>query len=294
MGVIAALASLGKRIGCLAGGETIERGILDARVTHIRHAERRYVLSHRLSYLHIGLGDLGRLPRPWFGYNRRAVAVIRDRDYGPGKLRLGEWIAEALRAGNAVHPGGRIALLTLPCVAGLAFNPVSFWFCHDPEGNLRAVLAEVNSTFGERHCYLCRKPEGGIIGPGDKLAARKALYVSPFLPVEGEYIFRFHEAGDRLGIFISLVRGGRTVMFASIVGRLIPLTARSALAQLARQPLPALRVLMLIHLHAARLYLSGLRLMPRPRAPRAMVSVSRTLSNSSPEQACRRSTISNR
>ena len=88
MGVIAALASLGKRIGCLAGGETIERGILDARVTHIRHAERRYVLSHRLSYLHIGLGDLGRLPRPWFGYNRRAVAVIRDRDYGPGKLRL--------------------------------------------------------------------------------------------------------------------------------------------------------------------------------------------------------------
>ena len=98
MGVIAALASLGKRIGCVAGGETIERGILDARVTHIRHAERRYVLSHRLSYLHIGLGDLGRLPRPWFGYNRRAVAVIRDRDYGPGKLRLGEWIAEALRA----------------------------------------------------------------------------------------------------------------------------------------------------------------------------------------------------
>ena len=55
MGVIAALASLGKRIGCLAGGETIERGILDARVTHIRHAERRYVLSHRLSYLHIEL-----------------------------------------------------------------------------------------------------------------------------------------------------------------------------------------------------------------------------------------------
>ena len=54
MGVTAALASLGKRIGCLAGGDTIERGILDARVTHIRHAERRYVLSHRLSYLHVG------------------------------------------------------------------------------------------------------------------------------------------------------------------------------------------------------------------------------------------------
>ena len=154
MGVTAALASLGKRIGCLAGGDTIERGILDARVTHIRHAERRYVLSHRLSYLHVGLDDLGRLPRPWFGYNRSAVAVIRDRDYGQGNMPLGEWIAEALRAGNAVHPGGRIVLLTLPRVAGLAFNPVTFWFCHDPEGDLRAVLAEVNSTFGERHCYV--------------------------------------------------------------------------------------------------------------------------------------------
>jgi len=283
MGLTAALASLGKRIGRLGGSEAIERGILHARVTHIRHVGRRYVLSHRLSYLHIGLDDLGRLPRPWFGYNHRALAVVRDRDYGQGKMPLARWIAEALRAGNAVHPGGRIVLLTLPRVAGLAFNPVSFWLCHDPEGNLRAVLAEVNSTFGERHCYLCRKPEGGIIGPGDKLAARKVLYVSPFLSVEGEYVFRFREADDRLGIFISLVRGGRPVMFASIVGRLAPLTARSALAQLARQPLPALRVLLLIHLHAARLYLSGLRLMPRPRASRPLVSVSRTLSNSPPE-----------
>jgi DUF1365 family protein len=38
-------------------------------------------------------------------------------------------------------------------VLGHTFKPVSFWYCHTPHGDLRAVVAEVNNTFGERHCY---------------------------------------------------------------------------------------------------------------------------------------------
>lgn len=245
----------------------IEQGLLDARVTHTRRQVRPYALSHRLTYLHLPLEALGCLPWPWLGYNRWALSSVRDRDYGSGAEPLALRIERALaETGAALPAGGRISLLTLPRVAGLAFNPVSFWLCRDAEGGLRAVLAEVNSTFGERHSYLCRKPDGSPIGPSDRMLARKVMYVSPFLPVDGEYTFRFADEADRLGVFISYARGGKPALYASIVGHLRPLTVRSWLARLVRRPLPAVSVLLLIHYHAARLYLRGLRLLPGPRA----------------------------
>lgn len=258
-------------------GVVTDGAVLDARVTHVRQKDTRYVLSHRLFYLRLPVSRLGRLPWPWLGYNRRALAVVRDRDYGDGRTPLVDWIAGALSTEGGEAPDGRIDLLTLPRVAGLAFNPVSFWLCHDRDGGLRAVLAEVNSTFGERHCYLCRKPDGGVITPRDQITARKLLYVSPFLAVDGIYRFRFHETADRLGIFITLEQGGRTALFASITGRLAPLSALNLVSGLVRQPIPALRVLALIHLHAARLYLRGLRLAPRTHVDRARISVSAEL-----------------
>ena len=261
--------------------------LLDARVVHVRHAGARHVLSHRVWYLRLPLDALAHLPWPWVGYNRAALATVRDSDYGRGASPLRAWIAEALQAAGMETPSGRIDLVTMPRVAGLMFNPVSFWMCRDPEGGLRAVLAEVNSTFGERHCYLCRRSDGGIITARDQITARKLLYVSPFLPVEGEYRFRFQESADRLGIFISLVQGGRTVMFASVTGRLDPLTARNVVARMARQPLPAARVLMLIHLHAARLWWRGLRILPRPRIDRPLVSVGQSTSIALSEEKCR-------
>jgi hypothetical protein len=58
---------------------------------------------------------------------------------------------------------GEIWLQCFPRVLGYVFNPVSFWFCHDRGGALRAVLAEVNNTFGERHNYLLHMPTAAPI-----------------------------------------------------------------------------------------------------------------------------------
>jgi DUF1365 family protein len=80
---------------------------------------------------------------------------------------------------------------------GYVFNPVSFWFCHDRGGALRAVLAEVNNTFGERHNYLVAHADGRPIRDGEALRARKLFHVSPFLAVHGDYRFRFEPDGCR-------------------------------------------------------------------------------------------------
>jgi len=83
-------------------------------------------------------------------------------------------------------PTGEVWLHCYPRVLGFTFKPVSFWYCHRPDGSLRAIVVEVNNTFGERHCYLLDTPRYGA-----ELRATKVFHVSPFCAVEGGYRFRF-------------------------------------------------------------------------------------------------------
>ena len=43
--------------------------------------------------------------------------------------------------------------------SGYVFNPLSVYWCHDRDGALVCVVAEVHNTYGERHCYLLRPDE---------------------------------------------------------------------------------------------------------------------------------------
>lgn len=257
----------------------ILRGIIHARITHVRIQPRRYVLKHNLSYLRIPISALSQIPKTLFGHNRFRLFSVHDSDYGPrarqsksAPLPLAAWIASAFESAGQTVPDGEIALVTLPRVLGFGFNPVSFWLCRDARGDLRAILAEVNNTFGERHCYLCRKPDGSIIQPDDEIVAQKVFHVSPFLPVEGDYRFRFKDTSERLTICIDLYRADQHVLRATIAGRYGPLTTRTLASMFLRHPLPTLQVVFLIHYHAAWLFLAGHRLYRKPPAPSALVT----------------------
>jgi len=251
----------------------IPRGVLHARVTHVRFSPRRYVLSHRPWYLRLPLSELDHLDRPLLRRNRFGLFSLYDRDYGDKSKDLRDWIRHALAAVGASLPeGGDVVLVTLPRVFGFGFNPVSFWLCHDAARSLVAVLAEVSNIFGERHCYLCRKADGSAIGPEDEVEARKVFHVSPFMPLEGLYKFRFIERFDRLAIRVDLHREGRRVLSATIAGRLAPLSSARLLSCFLRNPFPAFQVVALIHFHAARLFLKGFRLFAKPPPPAALVT----------------------
>jgi len=250
------------------------RALLEARITHARFAPKPYVLSHRLTYLHVPLVELARLKRPFLKRNGWSLFSLNDRDYGERGEDLAQWVRSAFASVDAPMPDGQITLVTLPRVLGFGFNPVSFWLCHDSQGNLRAVLAEVNNTFGERHCYLCRKPDGSAISGNDEVASEKVFHVSPFMPTDGEYRFRFIEKPDRLAIRIDLYREARRVLSATIAGKLSTLTSAALLKSFLRHPFPTMQVVLLIHYHAARLYMRGLRVFSKPEAPDHLVTPS--------------------
>ena len=197
---------------------------MNGRVMH----ERVWPLVNRFVYpvLHVRvpLSRLAEVDGACFAVDRPRPLSLRTRDYGPcDGSDLLAWIHARLREAG-LDASGEVYLQTMPRVFGYAFNPISCWYCHDSAGALRAVLAEVRSTFGERHGYLLGAADGGAIGHGTELHCHKRMHVSPFCKVAGSYRFRILERGDRSVLSIDYEDGERLVLRTAVGGRLQPAT----------------------------------------------------------------------
>lgn len=158
-----------------------------------------------------------------------------------------------------------ITLITMPRVLGYVFNPVSFFLCFDNAGKLRAVICEVHNTFGEQHSYVCARADHEPISPDEWLEAEKLFHVSPFLPREGSYRFRFALAGEQLGIWIDYFdKASNRQLLTSLTGKLAPLNAASLRRAFWSHPLVTLKVIALIHWQAVRLASKGIRYIVKP------------------------------
>lgn len=171
--------------------------IIHGEVAHRRTRPARNAFRYPAFCLRIPLAQVGELASRGVACNARGWLAFHERDHGPRDgSPLAPWIA-ALLAREGIAADGEVVLYAFPRMLGYVFNPVSFWVCHDCGGNVAAVLAEVNNTFGERHLYLLAHPDGRPLESGATLAARKVFHVSPFCGVRGHYRFRFNFGGGR-------------------------------------------------------------------------------------------------
>lgn len=207
-----------------------------------------------------------------FARNGRGVTSLHDVDHGgaPHAGRGALWVREVLAA-HQIEGVQKIELLAQPRVLGYVFNPVSFWLCRDASGALITVIAEVTNTFGDRHSYLCHKPDLGAIGPRDRITASKILHVSPFQPIAGEYTFRFDISDTRVGIWIDYAQGNGGVI-ATLTGKRKPLSNLGLIRAMVRRPLGARRVMALIHWQAVKLWWKGATFRSRPTRPAQDIS----------------------
>ncbi|WP_342077584.1 DUF1365 domain-containing protein [Yoonia sp. SS1-5] len=207
-----------------------------------------------------------------FSRNAGNLMALHDRDHGgPPKWGIGAaWVRNVLRAHDIKEPA-RIELLAQPRVLGHVFNPVSFWLCYDGDDTLTTIIAEVTNTFGDRHSYLCRHPDGRAITKEETIAADKLMHVSPFQPVSGGYVFRFDIQQDQIGIWIDYSRGNGGVI-ATLTGARRPITNGTILKALLRRPFGSRRVLTLIHWQALKLWLKGATFRSQPKPPTKEVS----------------------
>lgn len=249
--------------------DALQPAVCFGAVMHERHVEAHNRFVYPTAFLRLPLSGLETLRAPLLGIERAHVFSLRNRDHGArdGSPLL-PWIRRLLREqGLGEACDGEVVLQTMPRILGFVFNPVSFWFCHDRGGALRAVLAEVNNTFGERHNYLVHHPDLRPIAAGDELRASKCFHVSPFFPVRGEYRFRFEQRGAVHAVAIDLWHGGALQLATRLSGRAEALDGRALRKWLARQPFMTLGVVARIHWQALRLALRRVSFFRKPAPP---------------------------
>jgi uncharacterized protein len=224
-------------------------------VTHRRTGPVRHAFRHRV---YQWLVDLDCLPRqPW---HLRAFARFCSADHlGDPALPIKANIENYL-AVNGVQLGdrGRVLMLAGARVLGHVFDPLSVFWCHDSDGVLACVVAEVHNTYGERHAYLLRPDQAGTA------VTDKAFHVSPFFDVTGTYELRFTLTPDLVATTVTLRRHDAVAFTAAFRGRPEPATSRNLTRRLIGQPLMPQRISALIRLHGIWLWLRGLPVRSRP------------------------------
>jgi DUF1365 family protein len=209
-------------------------------------------------------------------FNRAGWVSFHERDHGPRDgTALDAWMRSQLAA-EGIAADGEIVLYAFPRMLGYVFNPVSFWVCHDAAGGVRAVLAEVNNTFGETHRYLLAHADGRRLASGETLTAPKAFHVSPFCAVAGHYAFRFHFGPDRWLARIDYFddHGGdhRPLLETSISGTTQPLPLHASAALFWRYRWFTLGVVARIHWQALRLWSKRVPFFHKPAPPAAVLT----------------------
>jgi DUF1365 family protein len=172
--------------------------------------------------------------------------------------------------------GARVVLVTLPRIFGYLFNPVSFYFCYDRHGAPLAALAEVTNTFKEVKPYVLgphtRSPaplspapstsafpsstgEARATGATFALRTPKHFYVSPFSDVDVAFDFTLRTPGENLSIQIDDYVGPERTLTSTLAGPRRELTAGRLAWFSLKYPALTLRIITLIHVHAALLWL---------------------------------------
>lgn len=255
----------------------LQSALFPGHVTHTRLRPKGHKLAYRIYSLLIDIDELDVLDRQLrlFSVDRFNLFsfFVKDRGDRSGEdLRM--QVERSMQAVGVEPDGGPIRLLTMPRLLGWAFNPLSVFFCHGRDGVLRAILWEVDNTFGERHAYMIPVVEH----VGDEIVQHcdKAFYVSPFMDMDLRYTFRVSPPRDKLAIRIETYDSQGLVLTARHLAKRTVLTDAALLRAFFTIPLLTLRVVGGIHWEALKIWSKGVRLRTRPRPPTEPVSHVRT------------------
>jgi DUF1365 family protein len=226
-------------------------------IRHVRQDPLKNAFTYRSYSWCVDLDDLPKLP--WW---LRPLAGFHAKDHlGDPAASIRENVDRFLAENGEEPDDGTVTLLANARVLGHVFNPISIFWCHGADGALRAVIAEVHNTYGERHCYLLH-PDGA-----GRARAEKEFFVSPFNEVDGSYRMSLPEPAGELAVAVVLERAGRKPFTATMTGVRRTATPRSILAAALAVPLAPLRVVLQIRWQGIKLWARGLPIINRPHHP---------------------------
>jgi len=229
-------------------------------IEHRRYASAAHAFKYRLLRAGLTSAEIGITPGCFCFCSINRLHWLQDRRsdfFGDPSLSLDDAVRR--HAGQELGEAfkGPIYLLAHLRYFGHAMNPVSFYYGFDEDNRtLRWILAEITNTpWGERHSYFLPVTPASD-GPRTHIFDfAKQFHVSPFLPMALDYLWRFSDPGEKLGVFMEVRKMNEKQFDATLTLHRQQLTSRTLLGYMLRFPAQSLKVAFGIYWHALLLWL---------------------------------------
>jgi len=183
------------------------------RVRHRRFTPKKNDFRYNMFMLYLDLDELPTLfDRFWlWSLNKSNLASFHTKNYLADKngcIKTG--VKQEVESQLGVVPNGSIRMLTHLSYFGFCFNPVSFYYCFNQnnEQKLDFVVAQINNTpWDERYCYVLdnratKTQNDNTLNSTVERDFEKEFHVSPFLPMDMRYFWRFNIPNDKLTVYM--------------------------------------------------------------------------------------------
>lgn len=229
--------------------------LYDIDIMHYRTQPQEYKFKHKTFMFYLDLDELDQLKNKLglFGWNQRRVFNFCEKDHVDfGGETVKENVLRYVKSQGVTESIQQVMLLTNVRTLGYIFNPVSFYFCFDAQGQPVCSVCEVGNTFGELKPYF--------LGPETRTknkfssVQKKYYYISPFIDLDVPMDFRLTVPDARLLIQIDDLKPEGRLLYTTMKGKQKPLTNGSLWWHGIKFPFITLKVIILIHFHAAVLH----------------------------------------